>query len=259
MGLRPLLGHHHSWRKPVFLLQIPCRQHLPGLCCALFSVILVPSVVESSPLRKIKLVPLLLTFPMGKFWARYVPNVSLFGISLNPGPFTVKEHVIITIMAGVGAVSAYAVSATPVESSRHAHTGFIETDIIAVQRVYYNQHPTFGCQFFFFWSRQSFPYMFLIAKNRSVAACHVDPANWLLDRWYLQADSRGPAFYDLAREPRDSRALQHVALPGDIGHPFPRRCFPWSFLHICLRRLPLIQSAFLSWKVLSFSADWLLS
>ena len=51
---------------------------------------------------------------MGKLWAGYVPNVSLFGISLNPGPFTVKEHVIITIMAGVGAVSAYAVSVTPV-------------------------------------------------------------------------------------------------------------------------------------------------
>ena len=244
MGLRPLLGHRHSGRKPVFLFQIPCRQHLQCLSCALFSVIFVSSVAESSPLRKIKLVPLLLTFPMGKFWARYVPNVSLFGISLNPGPFTVKEHVIITIMAGVGAVSAYAVSATP--QSNHLDTltpvllrptslpskGFTTINILPLAVS------------FFFWSRQSFPFMVLIAKNRSVAACHVDPVNWLLDRWYLQEDSRGPAFYDLARESRDSRALQHVALPGDIGHPFPRRCFPWSFLHICLRRLPLIQSAF---------------
>jgi len=95
--------------------------------------------------------------------------------------------------------------------------------------------------------------MFLIAKNRSVGACHVDPANWLLDRWNLQADPRGPAFHDLAREPRDSCALQYIALPGDIGHPFPRRYFPWSFLHICFRRLPLIQSVFLSWKVLPFN------
>lgn len=83
-----------------------------------------------------QLVPLLLTFPMGKLWARYVPNVSLFGISLNPGPFTLKEHVIITIMAGVGAVSAYA------------------TDIIAVQRVYYNQHPGFGYQWLLVMSTQ---------------------------------------------------------------------------------------------------------
>jgi OPT oligopeptide transporter protein len=53
-----------------------------------------------------------LTFPICKAWARYLPNVSLFGIPLNPGPFTIKEHVIITIMAGVGAASAYAVSVT---------------------------------------------------------------------------------------------------------------------------------------------------
>ena len=30
-------------------------------------------------------------------------------MSLNPGPFTVKEHVLITIMANVGFQSAYAV------------------------------------------------------------------------------------------------------------------------------------------------------
>ena len=55
-------------------------------------------------------VPLLLTYPIGKAWARYLPKVSLFGMSLNPGPFTIKEHVIITIMASVNDVPAYAVS-----------------------------------------------------------------------------------------------------------------------------------------------------
>jgi OPT oligopeptide transporter protein len=40
-----------------------------------------------------------------------MPNISLFGISLNPGPFTIKEHVIITIMANVGSGPAYAVGA----------------------------------------------------------------------------------------------------------------------------------------------------
>ena len=39
-----------------------------------------------------------------------MPNVKIFGVSLNPGPFTVKEHVLITIMATVGYQSAYAVS-----------------------------------------------------------------------------------------------------------------------------------------------------
>jgi OPT oligopeptide transporter protein len=60
-----------------------------------------------------KIVPQVLSFPICKAWARYLPNISLFGIPLNPGPFTIKEHVIITIMAGVGATSAYAVSVTP--------------------------------------------------------------------------------------------------------------------------------------------------
>jgi OPT oligopeptide transporter protein len=40
-----------------------------------------------------------------------MPNASLFGITLNPGPFTIKEHVIITIMASVNSGSAYAVGA----------------------------------------------------------------------------------------------------------------------------------------------------
>ena len=97
---------------------------------------------------------------MGKLWARYVPNVSLFGISLNPGPFTVKEHVIITIMSKIGATPAYAVSATPrceIISTR-SHQ-FIQTEIIAVQRVFYNQHPSFACQFHF-WYRQLLRFMF---------------------------------------------------------------------------------------------------
>ena len=56
---------------------------------------------------------MLLSFPICKAWARYLPNISFFGIPLNPGPFTIKEHVIITIMAGVGAGPAYAVSVAP--------------------------------------------------------------------------------------------------------------------------------------------------
>jgi hypothetical protein len=46
---------------------------------------------------------------MGKAWARYMPNVSIFGISLNPGPFTIKEHTIIVAMSHDGGVFAYGV------------------------------------------------------------------------------------------------------------------------------------------------------
>lgn len=41
--------------------------------------------------------------------ARFLPQIRIFGMPLNPGPFSIKEHVVVTIMAGVGAGSAYAV------------------------------------------------------------------------------------------------------------------------------------------------------
>ncbi|KAI0822100.1 small oligopeptide transporter [Trametes gibbosa] len=78
----------------------------------------------------------LLAFPIGRAWARFMPNVRIFGLQVNPGPFNVKEHVLITIMATVGYQSAYA------------------TDIIAVQRVYYNQVYNFGYQWMLVMSTQ---------------------------------------------------------------------------------------------------------
>lgn len=74
------------------------------------------------------LVAQLVSYPMGRLWARFMPRVRVLGVSLNPGPFTIKEHVLVTIMAGVGSGSAYA------------------TDIIAVQRVMYNQSWSFTYQ-----------------------------------------------------------------------------------------------------------------
>ncbi|KAG0697046.1 OPT oligopeptide transporter protein-domain-containing protein [Suillus ampliporus] len=78
----------------------------------------------------------LLSFPIGRLCAAYLPRKKVMGISLNPGPFTIKEHVLITIMASVGATSAYA------------------TDIIAVQRVFYNQKYGFSYQWFLVMSTQ---------------------------------------------------------------------------------------------------------
>ncbi|KAF9233210.1 OPT oligopeptide transporter protein-domain-containing protein [Melanogaster broomeanus] len=70
----------------------------------------------------------LLSFPVGRAWAKVVPNWSIFGIPLNPGPFTIKEHVLVTIMAS--------------------------TDIVAVQRVYYGQVRSFGYQWMLVMSTQ---------------------------------------------------------------------------------------------------------
>ncbi|KAG2148954.1 OPT oligopeptide transporter [Suillus clintonianus] len=78
----------------------------------------------------------LLSFPMGRLWAAVVPNISIFGVRLNPGPFSIKEHVLVTIMATVGYQSAYA------------------TDIIAVQRVFYGQTFNFSYQWMLVMSTQ---------------------------------------------------------------------------------------------------------
>ncbi|GLB41159.1 putative OPT oligopeptide transporter protein [Lyophyllum shimeji] len=82
------------------------------------------------------LVAQLLVFPLGRAWARLFPNMTIFGIEINPGPFSIKEHVLVTIMAGVGAQTAYA------------------TDIIAVQRVYYHQVFPFAYQWLLVMSTQ---------------------------------------------------------------------------------------------------------
>ncbi|KAJ7271565.1 OPT oligopeptide transporter protein-domain-containing protein [Mycena rebaudengoi] len=84
------------------------------------------------------------TSPLGRAWARFFPNVKIFGIALNPdttGPFSIKEHVLITIMAGIGASNVYA------------------TDIayyltVVVQRVYYEQNHNFGYQWMVVMSTQ---------------------------------------------------------------------------------------------------------
>lgn len=74
----------------------------------------------------------LITLPIGRLFERILPSrqFNTFGYvwSLSPGPFTIKEHVCITVMANVVAGGAYA------------------TDIILTQRVFYNQRVSYGYQ-----------------------------------------------------------------------------------------------------------------
>ncbi|KAF8970829.1 oligopeptide transporter [Flammula alnicola] len=79
----------------------------------------------------------LLSFPIGRAWARYVPNAKICGMSLNPGPFTIKEHLTVSEPCSVGATS-----------------GTVLTEIVAVQRVYYNQIYNFGFQWMIVMSTQ---------------------------------------------------------------------------------------------------------
>ncbi|KAG7090576.1 hypothetical protein E1B28_009683 [Marasmius oreades] len=83
------------------------------------------------------IVPLLLSYPFGRAAAAYIPrHWTLFGLEMNPGPFSIKEHVLITVSASVASESAYA------------------TDIIAVQRVFYKQVYNFSYQWFLVMSTQ---------------------------------------------------------------------------------------------------------
>jgi OPT family small oligopeptide transporter len=51
------------------------------------------------------LIAQLVAYPLGNFWAKYMPKrkFTTFGRewTLNPGPFTIKEHTLIAIMANV--------------------------------------------------------------------------------------------------------------------------------------------------------------
>ncbi|KAJ4144693.1 hypothetical protein LMH87_003566 [Akanthomyces muscarius] len=71
------------------------------------------------------LVAQIVAYPIGHTWARIMParEFRTLGVrwSLNPGPFNIKEHAVITVMAGVSFSVAYS------------------TDIILAQLVFYKQ------------------------------------------------------------------------------------------------------------------------
>lgn len=72
------------------------------------------------------LIAQIVAWVMGRLWERVVPEkqITLFGVKceLNPGPFNIKEHSIIVVMASVSFSVAYA------------------TDVILAQLVFYKQN-----------------------------------------------------------------------------------------------------------------------
>lgn len=90
------------------------------------------------------LIAQIIAWPMGHGWAKVMPNrqFTTFGIkwNLNPGPFNIKEHSIIVVMAGVSFSIAYA------------------TDILIAQMSYYNQKFSVMFQILLVLSTQSLGY-----------------------------------------------------------------------------------------------------
>jgi hypothetical protein len=81
------------------------------LSSAAFELVLLIQILRE------KTVAMLLSLPICKAWARYMPKISILGLPLNPGPFTIKEHVIITAMADIGAEPTYGVSVAKLSKS----------------------------------------------------------------------------------------------------------------------------------------------
>ncbi|KAG0048797.1 hypothetical protein BGZ83_006304 [Gryganskiella cystojenkinii] len=77
----------------------------------------------------------LLAYPVGKFMAKVLPSGRL-----NPGPFNIKEHVLIALTANCAGGTAYAV------------------DIIVIQKVFYLQDFGFGANFLLILTTQMLGY-----------------------------------------------------------------------------------------------------
>ena len=75
----------------------------------------------------------LIAYPIGVGWAKVMPNkeISLFGLkaNLNPGPFNIKEHVIIVAMAN---------------AAFGGGTGYFIDTVVSVQKFYNIRMDTEG-------------------------------------------------------------------------------------------------------------------
>lgn len=107
----------------------------------------------------------LIAFFVGNAWAKFLPNrqFNTFGLkwNINPGPFNVKEHSIIVVMAGVSFGTAYA------------------TDIILAQVAFYKQDFGVGFQLLLVLTTQSLGYGIagLLRKFLVYPAAMIWPAN----------------------------------------------------------------------------------
>ncbi|SCU93362.1 LAME_0F03532g1_1 [Lachancea meyersii CBS 8951] len=115
-----------------------------------------PSIVLSSYVTAI------LAWPLGRAWDKVMPNKRLFGKwgpQLNPGPFNVKEHALITAMGNVafGGGSAYA------------------TDILLSMNNFYGRNFGWGFNLLATWSTQCIGFA-LAGLSRKVL---VDPASMI--------------------------------------------------------------------------------
>ncbi|GMH28834.1 hypothetical protein Nepgr_030677 [Nepenthes gracilis] len=103
---------------------------LGALSCALLSFLNQFFWYRTEPLTITAISAQIAVVPMGQYMASKLPGRAFFKgthweFSLNPGPFNVKEHVLITIFANSGAGTVYAIH------------------IVTVVKVFYKKHISF--------------------------------------------------------------------------------------------------------------------
>ncbi|CAG8551375.1 16692_t:CDS:2 [Acaulospora colombiana] len=110
---------------------------------------------------------LLVSYVLGIWMAQLLPKHEIrfykWRFTLNPGPFNIKEHVLIAVAAGAGGGSAYG------------------TDIIAIQELFYNQHAGFFIGMMLLMSTQMIGYGLAGFLRKYL----VRPANMLVRKYDL--------------------------------------------------------------------------
>ncbi|KAK7421248.1 hypothetical protein QQZ08_010025 [Neonectria magnoliae] len=94
-----------------------------------------------SPITITSTVVQLISYPLGVGWYKWMPDYrfKFLGnqVSLNPGPFNIKEHTIITMMTAAGSAASYAI------------------DILLAQELFYKQYFNWGFQIILILSTQA--------------------------------------------------------------------------------------------------------
>jgi hypothetical protein len=130
------------------------------------------------------LIAQIIAWPIGHGWAKIMPKkqFNFFGIkwSLNPGPFNIKEHSIIVVMASVSFSVAYA------------------TDIILAQIVFYKQNFGIPFQLLLTISTQSLGYGIAGMMRKFLGMYYSYVTRDLGPEWVLMSNYSIPGLHDMA-------------------------------------------------------------
>ncbi|KAG6004645.1 hypothetical protein E4U21_000869 [Claviceps maximensis] len=112
-----------------------------AILCTIVAACNVLLSLRRTPISISSTVVQLIAYPIGCGWAKFMPayTFNIFGhtLELNPGPFNVKEHTIITMMTAAGSGLSYAI------------------DILLAQEIFYKQQFKWGFQILLMVSTQA--------------------------------------------------------------------------------------------------------